>query len=219
MIRIYEPQDLPVNRNEILRYALIKPDMPADRIDQLLPDALQHIHGRVCYASFPVQLSEDGQVDLSFTKVSSRSLCHLLRSSSQCILFAATIGIDFDRYAARISRLSTTNGWLLHAIGTERIETLCDTFEKTLLEEGCQLTRRFSPGYGDVPLSMQRDVFRALDCSRKIGLTLTDSLLMSPSKSVTAIIGLTNTPLRQSDHCASCSLASCAFRSISHEKE
>ena len=56
--------------------------------------------------------------------------------------------------------------------------------------EGRTCTPRFSPGYGDLPLETQRDVFRLLDCERKIGVWLNESLLMTPSKSVTAIFGL-----------------------------
>ena len=76
------------------------------------------------------------------------------------------------------------------AIGAERIESLCDAFCAEREAEGLRLRPRFSPGYGDLPLELQRDLFRGLDCSRKIGLTLNESLLMSPSKSVTAIAGI-----------------------------
>ena len=55
---------------------------------------------------------------------------------------------------------------------------------------GLPLSARFSAGYGDVPLELQRDIFALLDCPRRIGLTLNESLLMSPSKSVTAIVGI-----------------------------
>jgi cobalamin-dependent methionine synthase I len=58
---------------------------------------------------------------------------------------------------------------------------------------GSSLTQRFSAGYGDLPLELQRDIFGALDCQRKIGVTLNESLLMSPSKSVSAIVGIINT--------------------------
>ena len=49
---------------------------------------------------------------------------------------------------------------------------------------------RYSPGYGDLPLELQREIIRVLDCGRTIGITLTESLLMQPSKSVTAVIGM-----------------------------
>ena len=76
------------------------------------------------------------------------------------------------------------------------------------------LPPRFSPGYGDLPLSLQRDIFRVLDCPRKIGLTLNESLLMSPSKSVTAIVGLGH-PRESScsGGCNQCSKTDCIYRS------
>ena len=55
---------------------------------------------------------------------------------------------------------------------------------------GLALTERFSPGFGDLPLELQRQVTEALDCPRSLGITLGESLLMTPSKSVTAIIGM-----------------------------
>ena len=83
---------------------------------------------------------------------------------------------------------------LCQAIGAERIEALCDAFTDWLEAEvsprGLFLRPRFSPGYGDLPLTLQREILRALDSPRTLGITLNRSLLMSPSKSVTAIIGL-----------------------------
>ena len=96
------------------------------------------------------------------------------------------MGIAPDRLAQKYSRVSPVKALFLEAVGNERIEALCDVF----CGEYANARPRFSPGYGDLPLDLQKDIFAALDCSRKIGLTLNQSLLMSPSKSVTAIMGL-----------------------------
>ena len=80
---------------------------------------------------------------------------------------------------------------IFQGIGAERIEALCDAFEN-MIKTDKKIVPRVSAGYGDIPLEMQRDIFAALDCPRKIGLTLNESLLMSPTKSVTAIIGVCN---------------------------
>ena len=81
----------------------------------------------------------------------------------------------------------------LQALGSERVEALCDEFEKDIKKElggeGVFFRPRFSPGYGDLPLEFQKDIFRLLECPRRIGISLGESLLMTPSKSVTAIIG------------------------------
>ena len=72
---------------------------------------------------------------------------------------------------------------------------------------------RFSPGYGDLPLEVQRTLFSLLEPMRHIGLSLTDSLLMSPTKSVTAFVGLTEMPTQvHPDKCALCEKKDCAFR-------
>ena len=103
------------------------------------------------------------------------------------------------------------------AIGAERIESLCDCLQQQLsahfASEGLFLQRRFSPGYGDLPLAMQREIFQVLDCSRQLGLSLNDSLLMSPSKSVTALAGLKHgaCPVGQ-EKCRECSKKDCNYR-------
>ena len=80
----------------------------------------------------------------------------------------------------------------MSAIGSQQVEGACDRLCDLLAAEypEKQLVTRYSPGYGDLPLEIQKDVFRALDCERSIGVTLTESLLMQPSKSVTAVIGM-----------------------------
>ena len=105
------------------------------------------------------------------------------------------------------------------AIGAERVEALCDAFcadvKRRAAEEGLCPRPRFSPGYGDVPLELQRDIFRVLDCPRKIGLTLNGSLLMTPSKSVTAVIGLGNNEIQpEKEKCSACNKVACAYRNL-----
>ena len=80
---------------------------------------------------------------------------------------------------------------MISALGSERIEALCDKFNKDFeFENEVSLKPRFSPGFGDLSLMIQKDIFAVLDCPRKIGLSLNDSLLMSPTKSVTAFVGI-----------------------------
>ena len=55
---------------------------------------------------------------------------------------------------------------------------------------GKEHTRRFSPGYGDMPIEIQVDILQLLDASRRLGMVLTESNLMIPTKSITALIGM-----------------------------
>lgn len=203
----------PVNEKEALRYAGVKEATP--EVTALLHECMslchQQINPRVCYAVYPVKMAE--QIELGFARLESQSLRRNLAGCREIVLFAATIGLEIDRLIARYAHLSPARSVMLQAIGTERIESLCDAFEQALIQQGYHLRPRFSPGYGDVPLALQRDVFAALDCPRRIGMSLNESLLMSPSKSVTAIIGLSQEQGQRCVHnCAACNLPECLYR-------
>ena len=85
---------------------------------------------------------------------------------------------------------------VLDACGSAWTEAACDAAEEEIRSRfpGMYLTDRFSPGYGDLPLSLQADFLRATDAGRKLGITANESFLMLPSKSVTAVIGLADRP-------------------------
>jgi len=189
--------DVPLpDRKEILRYAGVRGSVP--EVEELLTECLQEITEKltykVCWTAFPVLFYEE-RLSLGFTETNSTALRRNLAGCTEVVVFAATIGIAIDRLIARYGAVSPAKALLFQAIGAERIEGLCDVFAREIAEQKaaeCLRTRqRFSPGYGDFPLTVQKDIFAILDCSRKIGLSLNDSLLMSPSKSVTALIGIT----------------------------
>ena len=184
----------PVDEREVLRYAM----MPAGSGDVAEPlraciaMARGKAAGRAVSARFPVRRDGD-LLDLGFARTDSQALRKSLQGCDAVFLFAVTVGLELDRLIARCRHISPVYTLLLQALGAERAESACDALEQRLaaaLEPGEILRPRFSPGYGDLPLSLQKDVFRALDCERRLGLTLTDSLLMVPSKSVTAIAGI-----------------------------
>jgi hypothetical protein len=193
------------NLREIRRYAGIRsrtsdPSAVTEddsELERILRECMTEIEDqlvyKVCYQEFPIHLTDTG-VDLGFMTTESKDLRRNLRTCDRIVLFAATVGIELDRRIARYSRLSPVKAVLLQAIGAERIESLCDTFNREVTEavqrEGGRTRPRYSPGYGDLPLTMQKTIFTVLDCPRKIGLSLNESLLMSPSKSVTAILGI-----------------------------
>jgi cobalamin-dependent methionine synthase I len=148
---------------------------------------------KICWCELPIKRT-DGMLDLTFAKTASISLAKNLDGCDSVIIFAATLGIELDRAIARYSRLSPAKALLLDAIGTERAEALCDAFCEEINTQketrGLTVRPRFSPGYGDLPIEMQRDIFALLESHKRIGLSLNESMLMSPSKSVTAIIGV-----------------------------
>ncbi|MGN1451947.1 MAG: Vitamin B12 dependent methionine synthase activation subunit [Eubacteriales bacterium] len=184
------------NTEAILRYAGVRGD--GTEFDKLLRECLDEARDvftyRVCFREFPLVFESD-RINLGFVKTPSSDLRKNLSDCVSVTIFAATVGLGIDRLTARYSSLSPVKALFFQAIGAERIESLCDTFNGDLSASKSALghgTRpRFSPGYGDLPLGLQKDILRVLDCQRKLGLSLNESLMMSPSKSVTAIVGIT----------------------------
>lgn len=188
LTKTYNP--MPFNRKEILRYAGVKSELL--QINEIVEECIKEAEGRllynVCYTEFDISHT-DRYIDLGFMKTESTALKKNLEGCTQIIVFAATVGIELDRLIVKYSRISPVKALIFQAIGAERIEALCDAFSKDVTA-GKNAKPRFSAGYGDFPLEAQKDIFAVLDPHRKIGLTLNNSLLMSPSKSVTAIIGI-----------------------------
>ena len=210
-----EPQ---VNIKEILRYMECKES--SDDMLALINDCLKEISGklsyRVCYDTLDIKVCPEG-ADFNFVKCQSKGLATNLDGCHKAVIFAATIGIEIDRLIAKYSRLSPSKALCFQAIGAERIESLCNIFNDEitakLLRQELHTRTRYSPGYGDLSLDIQRDIFNYLDCPRKIGLSLNESLIMSPSKSVTAIIGVSKTPKTcKTASCSQCNKVDCSFR-------
>ena len=110
---------------------------------------------------------------------------------SDVIFLCGTIGAEFDAWQRRLSVLSAADALLSQQIGLAAVEKVMDEVEegarKEIEVEGRKLKPRRSPGYGDLPLSLSRTILDELDAPRKIGVSITDSNLLVPSKSVTAI--------------------------------
>lgn len=204
MIKRYK--DIQIDRAETIRYlgyGKATPDKPVLDMIAWAEEALP-LDCRVCMLETDVQIGET--VDFGYFQMQSRSLAKNLAGCKKVVLFGATIGIGFDQLLKKTQVVSPSRAVVLQAVGTAAIESLCDRFCAELGE-----TRpRFSPGYGDLPLETQTDLFRVLNLSKSIGVTLTDSLLMTPTKSVTAIVGLGKRNC-ESGGCAACE-KQCAYR-------
>lgn len=172
---------------------------------------------RFVYRSFAVT-KQAASIHLEGTSCSiqSRDLCKLLAKSERCVLLAATLGIHVDQEIARRQRTSMLEAMTLDACASVIIDQVCDEAEQMLMKElepNTFLTMRFSPGYGDVPLEASEDILKVLDATRRIGLTLTSSHMLVPTKSITALIGISSKVESRQRSCTSCHLAeSCSYR-------
>lgn len=147
---------------------------------------------KACYRIYDIKFdpNDTNLIDLGFCRVNSKNLSKNLYGCKRIVLFAATVGIEFDRMISKYSRVLPSRSLCINAIGSERVERLCDLFCDMLCQKYGKLRRRFSVGYGDLPLSLQSDIFAALECPKHIGVTINESNFMTPIKSVTAIVGI-----------------------------
>lgn len=181
------------DRREILRYAGMRgaqTDAGALPLEECLQWSKEAVAGRAVWRVLPI-LRSGTDTRLGDICVTAETLLRALEGCKYALLLAATVGLAMDRLMVRYQQLSPARALLLHAIGTERVECLCDQLMLDLNRtKGWRFRPRVSPGYGDWPLTAQRELFALLDCERQIGLTLNESLIMSPSKSVTAVAGI-----------------------------
>ena len=140
----------------------------------------------------------------------------MLEDCDAAFLLLCTLGAAFDNALRATEARDMAKAAILDACGSALAEAGCDAAERELSARcpGRFLTDRFSPGYGDVPLSLQADICAALDASRRLGVCVTDSMALNPRKSVTAIVGVANRPqMARVRGCAHCGMReACALR-------
>lgn len=210
------------DRREVYRYLGYRGQLPDERVreacERCIGDLLRASAPKVICREFPLVIAEGlPEIHISDLCIRSRNLAKNLRDCDRILLFAATLGVGPDRLIARASVARVSDMVILQAAAATMIEACCNSACDDLREQyrlrGCHLRPRFSPGYGDFSLEHQRDLIRMLNASKEIGITLTESLLMMPSKSVTAVIGVSETdeacPVQG---CEACGKTDCAYR-------
>ena len=214
VVKYLEPAAPPFRFTEMLRYSGVPLDVAKRLVSQVNGDSPKvdsqyeplikdlekavsltqgKLNFKVGFISGKLHWDEEGYPVLPFPQ-RSENLKKNLKNCCGYVIFAATIGAEMDRLIRRYEISNAPMGVLLQGIGAERAESLCNAFNDMVKAEaekiGFTTHPRFSPGFGDLSITVQRDLLDCLDAGRRMGITLSDSYLMAPSKSVTAIIGL-----------------------------
>lgn len=202
-----------------LGYRGVKPDeYVREYVTQCIEELYEVMQPRYIWKRMPLRLFPGNELEISGARVQSVSLTKNLKGCEQVCLMAATIGLGVDRLIARASVAQMSRAAIYQSAGAALVEQLCDEVNEKIKQEaakeGFYCRSRFSPGYGDLPLEFQKDFFRLMNLSKEIGITLSQSLLMVPSKSVTALIGLSKTGRKAgTPKCEECQIADrCDFR-------
>ncbi len=169
------------------RLKIKKEDDPGEAVRRAYDALLPHLTPVFSYVVSPVSINGN-LVDAGFGEFESASLARRLSGCEECAVMALTLGAGVDRYLASLSLTSPSAHFLADGLASAMAEAACDEAERIILA-GRKTTGRFSPGYGDFPLELQPKVLSVTDSGRLLGVTLSPSLLMSPSKSITAVIG------------------------------
>lgn len=185
---------------EALRYLGVPGSAPAElraqaaRLSQRLCAAVQP---RWTWRMFFLERTDHGFA-LSGTGavLAGRTAERMLSGCDSAALLACTLGARFDALLRAEQARDMSDAAVLDALGSALVESGCDAVEQELAARLPDkfLTDRFSPGYGDLPLQLQPALCGLLDTSRRLGVTVGESLLMNPAKSVTAVIGLSDSP-------------------------
>ena len=202
------------NRKEALRYLRARPD---DETAGILVDTVylklrNEVQARSVLQKHSITVDEAGVTLDTGVRFTSRDLARHLKGCDKALLLAATLGSRVDVAIRRLALGSVAEGAAAQAVAAALIESYCDSVQAQADTDGLAQRPRFSPGYGDWRLEEQRLLFPVLDCAKRIGLTLTDGLMMAPSKSVTAIIGLSEDVACMWNKCMTCGNVNCPYR-------
>ena len=186
--------EITVNRREALRYLGCRTQQPEGDLQALFDRAQSELRTcaslKACCARYDLTVDGD-RLQIGELRLQSASLRRNLSGCKGVYLFAATLGAGVDRLLLRYGKTQPSFALVLDAYGSAAVEGWCNAINDRLAQ-GKQLRPRFSPGYGDVPLTVQPQVLSMLDATRKLGITLNDSLFMTPCKSVTAFVGISS---------------------------
>ena len=202
------------NRREALRYLRARPD---DKEAQLLVDTVylklrNEVQARHVLQKHRVAVDATGVTLESGTRFNSCDLAAHLKGCEEALLLGATLGSRVDAAIRRLALGSVAEGAAAQAVAAALIESYCDEVQARFETGGLAQRPRFSPGYGDWDLAEQKLLFPVLNCAKHIGLTHTEGCMMAPSKSVTAVIGLSVDVHCVWNKCMTCGNINCPYR-------
>ncbi|WP_027626002.1 vitamin B12 dependent-methionine synthase activation domain-containing protein [Clostridium lundense] len=216
--------NLKISREEVLRYLGVKSSLEENvnnLIDETIEEIKKIIRLNFTWKVFLLQVREN-KIILQNCKLElcGKSINNHLKYCDKCVLFAATLGSEVDRKINYYEKSNMTKALIFDACATAAIEEACDFVEeeirKTALKDDKEITWRFSPGYGDLRLDIQKEFLQLLDAYKKLGLTVSSHSILIPRKSVTAIIGFMPKDKKiEKKSCINCNkYDSCGFRKI-----
>lgn len=154
------------------------------------------------YTTLDIDKIDSDRISLSSSPLvieGTQTISHFI-SCKKVSLLTVTIGYRIDNTLAILTKNQPAQSLIFDGIASAAVEHSVEQLDKLLsreiLRQGFFPTARYSPGYGDWPLTWQEAILQNLEASH-IGVTITPYYLLQPIKSVTALIGWSSIPVER----------------------
>lgn len=207
--------------SEAVRYLGYGKHVVDEKTKHLVEASLQELEqiGNVksVYQFFSCRVEKECEIQIGTMEIKSKNLAKNLRGCQQVALFGITLGTGVDILIRRYMVIDMAKALVTQASAAVLLEEACDDLQEKIRKEKAEeqlwIRPRFSPGYGDFDIHHQKDILRMLDTHKKIGLSMTDSYMLTPTKSVTALIGICEEEMQcHKTGCESCTKLDCQYR-------
>jgi hypothetical protein len=211
-----------IDRVEALRYMGYRGQRMDANVEKLLDECIDEVmlvsKTSFLYDIFDMESKEEGLHLIGTTLLlRGKDIKAHLSGAEKCAVMAVTLGLEVDRRIDFYSRTELAKALVFNACAAAAVESLCDTVQGKIEAEarsmGLEITSRYSPGYGDFPIDIQKELSKVLKTYERLGLSVNESSIMIPRKSVTAFIGMKREKCRKENNkCKSCKYSDCVFR-------
>ena len=210
-----------IRTKEAVRYLGYGKNEVDDKTLQEIQDSFRELERladkKSIYRIFELSLKDENELKIGNVEIYSRNLRTNLKDCKQVVLFVATLGTEVDRLIRKMQVVDMAKAVVMQACAATLLEEYCDELQQKIAEhmqeQGKYIRPRFSPGYGDFSIQHQKDVLAMLEASKRIGVTMTDSYMLTPTKSVTAVIGIGDAEMNCNlNSCEECDKTDCTYR-------
>ena len=181
------PEKIEPDRGEINRRLGKDADTLLDKFGDIVAEIISLSRPRFAARELSLLVSGD-TVRLNGTEISSPALARHLSGSRGAYAVAITLGAELDRYIRRCSAVSASRAFVADGYSSALAEAALSGALSELFG-GETTTSPFAIGYGDTPLLALEPLLNALSAYRTLGITLSSSSLMMPTKSILVIVG------------------------------
>lgn len=185
-----------IDKSEALRYMGVKGSKGLEllaEMSEVEKELLTYYSPMYCYKKYSIFPCDNGiKLDGASIKLYGKDIKNHLRCCNELIVLACTISFKVDKYIKLLQLTDMKKALMADSLASALIEQVCDLAELEIkkLYPDSSMTTRYSPGYGDFDISMQKILSNLLNTQKNIGLFVNESYMMIPSKSVIAVIGL-----------------------------